>query len=175
MRWTTQSISVLIFCAFIPIPFIAALFNVTPSIRIPFSLSAFAESARAQSEMVVVTERTKEYHRPSCAQVRSGKGVIAMTRGQAQSRGFKAHAACDPANPASDAAQSGSEGSQDERQPPVYVYTAPGDSRYHRETCEKLPKETRKKVLLEEAGKKQWPCSVCRPPIRKRTPAIPRR
>ena len=139
-------------------------------------LLTVAAAAFAQPELVVVTERTKQYHRPSCPLVREGKiEVTAMTVGQAEARGFRAHPVCDSSNPANKQAQSASEpGSSSDRQAPVYVFTAAGDTRYHRETCAKLPKE-RKKVLLEEAGKKLWPCPVCRPPIRKRTPAVPKR
>lgn len=136
------------------------------------SASTFTQSL--QSELVIVIESTKQYHRPSCVFVRNApKDVIAMNAGQAESRGYKAHPACDPSNPANRAAPAPGNTSP-ERQPAVYVYTAAGDNRYHRETCAKLPKE-RKKVLLEEAGKKLWPCPTCRPPIRKRTPAVPPR
>lgn len=127
-----------------------------------------------QPELVIVIESTKQYHRPSCPLVRKApKDIIAMNVGQAASRGYKAHPACDPSNPASRAASAPGSTSP-ERQPPVYVYTAAGDNRYHRETCARLPKE-RKKMRLEDAGKKLWPCPTCRPPIRKRTPAVPPR
>ena len=124
---------------------------------------------RAQPELVIVTENPKQYHRASCALLRDRSQLMAMNRGQAEARGYKPHAACDPSNPAAPASPGDT---RDQPQPPVYVYTAEGDTRYHRESCAKLPKE-RKKVLLEEAGKKLWPCSVCRPPVRKRSPAIP--
>lgn len=139
-------------------------------------LFAFVPTSAAAQELVIVTESTKQYHRPACAVVREApKDIMAMTVGQAEARGYKAHRACDPANPANKVAQpapGSTAGSAP--QPPIFVYTAPGDTRYHRETCAKLSKD-RKRVSLEEAGKKHWPCAVCRPPIRKRTPAIPSR
>ena len=139
-------------------------------------LLASATASSFQGELVVVTESTKQYHRPSCPLVRDGKDVLAMSVGQAELRGYKAHPRCDPANanaasPAQTAARTAPGG---EQPAPVFVYTAAGDTRYHRETCQNLSKE-RKKVRLEAAGKKLWPCSVCRPPVRKRTPAVPRR
>ena len=131
---------------------------------------ALGAAARAQAELVIATENPKQYHRASCPLLRERSQVTAMNRGQAEARGYKPHPACDPSNPA---AQPVAGDAREPPQPPVYVYTAEGDTRYHRETCARLPKD-RKKVLLEEAGKKLWPCSVCRPPVRKRSPAIPK-
>ena len=135
----------------------------------------FSFTPSSQGRLVIVTESTKQYHRPSCPVVRDGrqKDIVAMTVGQAELRSYKAHPACESEESASDggAGQSGDAG---KNQPPVFVYTAPDDTRYHKETCTRLGKN-RKKVALEEAGKKLWPCSICRPPVRKRTPAIPRR
>ena len=48
----------------------------------------------------------------------------------------------------------------------VPVYVQEGDERYHKEGCEKLG-EAAKKVTLAEGAKGRWPCTVCRPPIRK--------
>ena len=136
-------------------------------------LLALTSPRAHQPEMVIVIESTRQYHRASCPLLRKGaKDIIAMTRGQAESRGYKDHPECDPQNPANNA--SGGNASPGEREPTVYVYTSAGDKRYHRETCAKLPKD-RKKVLLEEAGRKLWPGPTCRPPIRKRTPAVPPR
>jgi methylphosphotriester-DNA--protein-cysteine methyltransferase len=135
--------------------------------------SAFPLTAIPQGRLVIVTEGTKQYHRPSCPVVRDGKqkDIIAMNVGQAELRGYKAHPGCESAE--SEAQGGAAQSAGEEKQPPVFVYTAPGDTRYHKETCRRLGKE-RKKVALAEAGKKLWPCSVCRPPVRKRTPAIPR-
>jgi len=38
---------------------------------------------------------------------------------------------------------------------------------YHKKDCETLGKDA-KKVELEQAGRKYWPCPDCKPPIRKR-------
>jgi hypothetical protein len=129
----------------------------------------------AQGQLVIATENTKQYHRPSCSIIRDGKqkDIVAMNVGQAKLRGYKPHPAChsdDSANSTSPV--TGQSGGEQPR--PVFVYTAPNDTRYHKENCARLGKE-RKKVALEEAGRKLWPCSLCRPPVRKRAPAIPRR
>ena len=132
-------------------------------------------TATVQGQLVIVTESTKQYHRPACPILRDGKtkDIIAMNVGQAELRGFKPHPDCHSAEASS--AQLASDGTRSDRlRALVFVYTAAGDKRYHRENCARLAKE-RRKVSLEEAGKKLWPCSVCRPPIRQRTPAIPRR
>lgn len=132
------------------------------------ALLSLTVEATAQPPLVLVTEKTKQYHRPSCPAVRGGKDVIAMTAAQAEARKFTSHPGCDPAtgsdSPEEPATEGGASG---EGRSAVFVYTAPGDKRYHREDCAKLPAK-REKMLLEEAGKKWWPCSVCRPPIRKR-------
>ena len=105
----------------------------------------------AQSELVIVTQSTRQYHRPGCALVRAGKDVLAMQRGQAEQRGYKSHSECDP--------------SYVPPKPSVYV---DGEGKfYHREKCEKLGKAP-KRVLLDEAARKYWPCRTCKPPIRAR-------
>ena len=116
--------------------------------------------AQSSSEYVVVIPGSKEYHRPGCDLVRDPSKVIAMTRAQAEARGLKPHAACDPSK-----APSSKRGA-----PRVqYVFVSPGDQRYHRETCGKLAK-TRERITLDEAArKKYWPCTVCKPPVRKRS------
>lgn len=116
-------------------------------------------AATAQSELVIVKEGTKQYHRPGCEVIRDGKGVLAMTRAQAEGRDFKAHAECDPAvNPP---------GASGKPAAPVYVYVDGAGKHYHKEKCARLGKDARK-VSLQEAGRKHWPCTVCKPPIRKR-------
>lgn len=129
-------------------------------------LCAFAQSS---TEYVLVKPGSQEYHRPGCDVVRDPKNVVAMTRAEAESRGLKPHAACDPAKaPAakSDPARvSSAKGGAPKVQ---YVFVEPGDQRYHRETCPKLGK-TRQRIAVDAAaGKKYWPCPVCKPPIRKR-------
>lgn len=109
---------------------------------------------QGSTEYVLVKQGSKEYHRPGCEVVRDTKHVVAMTRGEAESRGLKPHAACDPANGSAKAAVQ-------------YVFVEPGDQRYHRETCSKLGK-ARQRITLDEAAKrKYWPCPVCKPPVRK--------
>src|SRR5918993_4336807 len=95
---------------------------------------ACSVALHAQPALVIVTEQPKLYHRPSCPVLRERdrSQMIAMTRGQAEARKYKPHDACDAANPASLPTQTSPE---TDRQPPVYVYTASGDTRYHRETC----------------------------------------
>ncbi len=107
------------------------------------------------TEYVLVKQGSKEYHRPGCEVVRDTTNIVAMTRAEAESRGLKPHAACDPANTR-------------EAKPAVqYVFVEPGGKLYHRETCSKLGRK-RERITLDAAGKKYWPCSVCKPPIRKR-------
>ena len=112
---------------------------------------------QGSGEYVLVKKGSNEYHRPGCDLVRDTKDVVAMTRGEAESRGQKPHAACDP-----------SKAQNDQNTPKTqYVFVANGDKRYHRESCAKLGKP-RQRITLEEAGRKYWPCPVCKPPIRKR-------
>lgn len=105
-------------------------------------------------ELVIVIEGTSEYHRPSCARIQGRSDVLAMQRGQAESRGFRAHGDCDPA-----------------KVPPppkaVMVTVDEGGKYYHRDKCEKLGTSPRR-VTLEDASKKHWPCPSCKPPIRAR-------
>jgi hypothetical protein len=114
---------------------------------------------QSSTEYVLVKPGSKEYHRPGCDVVRDPKSVVAMTRGEAESRGLKPHAACDPAR--SPSTKNGTFAVQ-------YVFVESGDKRYHRETCPKLGKARQRITLDAAAGKKYWPCPVCKPPIRKR-------
>lgn len=119
-------------------------------------LAFFAPAPRAvspQPELVVVLQSTRQYHRPGCPLVRAGKDVLAMPRGQAEQRGFKSHPECDPSYVP----------------PPPSVYIDAEGKFYHREKCEKLGRAP-KRVLLEEAARKHWPCRTCKPPIRARKP-----
>jgi hypothetical protein len=117
-------------------------------------------AAAAQSELVIAKEKTRLYHRAACPVVADLSGIIAMTRAQAEARGYKAHADCDPANP---------------NAPPVKAAPAPvtvyldGSKYYHRKDCAKLKDvKTIKTAALEEAGKALWPCPACKPPRRER-------
>jgi hypothetical protein len=119
-------------------------------------------SVLAQSELVIVKEGTSEYHRPGCDIIRDGVGVMAMTRAQAEARKLTAHPACDPANaPVVPAAA--------RTKPPaiVYVYVDDEGKHYHKAKCTRLGKKP-KKVTVDAAAKKHWPCPVCKPPIRQR-------
>jgi hypothetical protein len=109
----------------------------------------------AQQEYVIVKPGAKEYHRPGCPLIRSARDVVAMTRAQAEGKRLKPHAGCDPSK------------TGERPQPPVFVYVAAGDTHYPRESCAKLG-NPRQKVSLDAAGRKHWPCPVCKPPIRKR-------
>ena len=117
-------------------------------------LTSWAPAILPAQELVIVLEGTKEYHRPSCERIQGRSDVLAMQRGQAEARGFRAHADCDPA-----------------RVPPppkaVMVTVDASAKYYHREKCEKIGKSPRK-VTLDEAAKKHWPCRTCKPPIRPR-------
>jgi len=128
----------------------------------PALLFIIIAAASQQSELVIVKQSTGEYHRAGCADIKDGKGVLAMSRAQAEARGFKAHAACVNAPPPSSEVES-----KPPKPSPVYVFTDAGKY-YHRAGCTKLGASP-KKVLLDDAGRKLWPCPVCRPPIRKKT------
>jgi hypothetical protein len=125
--------------------------------------------ASVQSELVIHKEGSNQYHRPGCDVIRDGKDVLALTRAQAQSRGYKPHPECDP-----DQRKSGtsSDGSPVPAARPETVYVN-GTKYYHRQDCKKLtanPKAVRAESL-DTAGKTYWPCPDCRPPVRKRNPA----
>lgn len=121
------------------------------------ALALFCAWPQDAGEYVLVKKGSNEYHRPGCEGVRDTSNVVAMTRGDAESRGMKPHAACDPSKAQGDKSAA--------KTPDVFV--APGDKRYHRESCAKLGKP-RQRLALDEAGRKYWPCPVCKPPIRKR-------
>ena len=133
--------------------------------------ATFPSSLSSLQELVLQKEGTKEYHRPGCEVIRDGKGVLAMTRAQAESRGLKAHAQCDAARLPSAGGDAAGRGSA----APVFVFvdgsakSSGGESNqlYHRESCARLGKE-RRKLNVDEAAKRYWPCAKCRPPIRKR-------
>ena len=129
----------------------------------------FAASATAQSELVIYKDGGSVYHRPGCPALKDMTGVVAMTRGQAEGRGYKPHEECDPERQKPDAPQKPAA-------PPPPVYLSDGRY-YHRKDCTKLgrdPKRIRSESL-EVAGKTHWPCPVCRPPVRRKSaePAVP--
>jgi hypothetical protein len=110
----------------------------------------------AQDELVIAIAGSKEYHRPHCDLVRKGGELLALTVGQANGRGLKPHADCDPSKHPPPGAPA----------KPVHVFL--DDTKYyHREKCSKLGASP-KRVTLDEAAKKHWPCRTCKPPIRPR-------
>jgi hypothetical protein len=132
-----------------------------------------AAPVSAQSELVIVKDTAaKEYHRPGCPIVRDGKDVLAMTRAEAESRGFKSHRDCDPAVQAP-AAQSGAAPSTP-KPPPETVYLDRSTKYYHRKTCPKLG--THVEAVTVTAVGKRWACPTCKPPVPKRStdPLVPR-
>lgn len=130
------------------------------------AFALFVIASMPQVELVIVREGEKEYHRPGCALVRDGKGVVAMSRGEAEGKRLKPHADCDPSNPRN--AQSPAGGESGRPAPPINVFVD-GGTYYHREKCTKIKGEPRR-IALDEAAKKHWPCRVCKPPIRARKP-----
>jgi len=125
--------------------------------------------AVAQSELVIHKEGSNQYHRPGCEVIRDGKDVLALTRAQAEARGYKPHPDCDPEQ------RKSSTPPADSRAPaakPETVYLN-GTKYYHRKDCRKL--EANQKAVraesLDAAGKSYWPCPDCRPPVRRRNPA----
>jgi hypothetical protein len=115
------------------------------------------------SAMVVVIPGTREYHQPSCPLVaKAGSKVKVMKLADARAQGLTAHD-CEGAaveQPKKDANA-------------AIVYVQDGDKRYHKAGCPKLGAHT-SKLTLGEAGRKYWPCPVCKPPIRQReAPAKP--
>jgi hypothetical protein len=120
--------------------------------------------AKAQSEMVISVPGTPEYHRAGCARLRDVKEVLAMTVAQANGRGLKPHAECDPA-------QSPQEPGQGKAGTPAklpMVLIDVGGKYYHRDKCAKLSGKTKRVTVTEAAKLKHWPCPTCKPPIRPR-------
>jgi hypothetical protein len=117
-----------------------------------------AAQGSSSSALVVDIPADNLYHQPSCPLVRkAGSRVKVMKESEAVRRGLKPH----------DCASADEEGATaaEKNQQPVYVQA--GDNRYHKAGCEKL-KGGGTKLTLDEAGKKYWPCPVCKPPIRQR-------
>lgn len=117
------------------------------------------------SELVLIKTGTKQYHRASCPLVRGAntKGVTAMTLGQAEARGYTEHPDCDPENPNAPAPKAPA--------PEAVTVFVDGSKYYHDEkTCSRIKDAGAvKAVSLEVAGKKEWPCPECRPPVRRKS------
>jgi hypothetical protein len=146
--------------------------------RVAASLVLLDAAAAAQSELVIHKEGTNLYHRPGCPVVRDGIGVLALTRAQAEARGYKPHPDCDPDNPSARSAPAVPRPvpAPAPAPPPAVTVYLDGSKYYHRKSCAKIA--TAKDVAsksLEVAGKSYWPCPVCRPPVRRKSsePAVP--
>jgi hypothetical protein len=131
-----------------------------------------------QSELVIYKEGTKFYHRPGCRVIRDSEGVVAMTRAQAESRGFKPHPDCDrPEVTETDPAAVQKTPRGNEVPTPAVTVYLDGSKYYHRKDCPRLKNagESVQAQSLEVAGKRYWPCPDCRPPIRRKSagPAVP--
>jgi len=152
---------------------LALLLRAAPAAAIALGLGVTQALARAQSELVIYKEGTSFYHRPACDVIRDMKGVVAMTRAQAESRGYKPHPDCDPAVAKPDASAPAAASAPANPQPQmVYV---DGGKYYHRKDCRRLgagPKPARAESL-DVAGRSLWPCPECRPPKRPRQGTSP--
>ena len=121
------------------------------------SVVTLAQTSPA-TDLVVMIVGSKQYHQPSCPLVaRAGSQVRVMKLVEAKRRGLTAHDC--PSTPASAAAPDPNK---------IRVFSQPNDNKYHTATCPKLG-SNRTSMTLEEAGKRLWPCPVCKPPIRQRT------
>ncbi|HEX4932416.1 MAG TPA: hypothetical protein VFV33_04500 [Gemmatimonadaceae bacterium] len=115
-----------------------------------------------QDELVLVRPSDPLFHWPGCPRVTDTRDVLAMTKAQAAGRGKKPHDECDPANPPQ---------TPDDRKraaalaTPVFVDTT--SRYYHREKCRLLGNGARR-LSLDEAARKHFPCRTCKPPVRPR-------
>jgi hypothetical protein len=119
------------------------------------------EALRAQSagDLVVSIPGDKEFHQPGCPLVvKAGSNVKLMKRSEAVRRKLTAHPGCRAAESPAAALDPNT----------AKVYTQPGDNKYHTATCPKLGAQ-KTAVTLDDAGRKWWPCPVCKPPVRQRT------
>ena len=138
-------------------------------------LAAGSAGSGSQSELVIYKEGTKLYHWPGCPVVAGSSDVLALSRAQAEGRGYKAHPECDPSNPAAPPKSRAATGRPAGPAPSEVVYL--GDAKYyHRKDCTRLKGVANpKSVTLAMAAKSHWPCPACKAPILKRSnePAIP--
>jgi hypothetical protein len=124
------------------------------------SPGAAGDSKGSASSLVVVIPGDKQFHQPACPLVaKAGSRVKIMKRAEAEARGLTAHD-CEKY------AENGGKPSAAEANA-VAVFVQPGDRRYHKAGCPRLGSHATK-MTLEEAGRKYWPCPVCKPPIRQR-------
>lgn len=129
----------------------------------------------SQGELVIYKAGTNLYHRPGCPVLRDGEGLLALTRGQAEARGYKPHPDCDPSQQAAATARGGAPGAASK--PASITVYVDGSKYYHRKDCSKLAagKRAVEAQSLETAGKTYWPCPTCKPPVRRKgvEPAVP--
>jgi hypothetical protein len=121
---------------------------------------AWAAGGQGSSSSALVVDIPSDnlYHQPSCPLVRkAGRQVKVMKESEAIRRGMKPHDCAAAADDQEDSAAATNQQT---------VYVQPGDNRYHKAGCEKL-KAGATKMTLDEAGRKYWPCPVCKPPVRK--------
>jgi len=122
-------------------------------------LMSAAVAAQDASSLVVIIAGDRTFHQPGCVLVaKAGANVTVAKRVDVLRRGLKPHD-CGPDASAGPVADPNA----------VKVTTQPSDNKYHRATCAKLG-PTRSTLTLEDAGRKLWPCPVCKPPIRQRKP-----
>jgi hypothetical protein len=121
--------------------------------------SSVALRAQSASDLVVSIPGDKEFHQPGCPLVaKAGSSVKVMKRSEAVRRKLTPHAGCRAAEAPGAALDPNT----------AKVYTQPGDNKYHTATCPKLGAQ-KVAVALDEAGRKWWPCPICKPPVRQRT------
>lgn len=129
----------------------------TPPATTAAPAQAPAASTGNRNEYVVIVPGSKEYHRPGCELVRGAKAPTVLMKFQAEDRGLKAHADCDPANMQPDGTP---------KPKPVFVYVQKDDNKYHKAGCTLLKKDASRVLLDKDAVRGRWPCTVCRPPLR---------
>ena len=118
-----------------------------------------AQDVAKANDLVVSIPGDKEFHQPGCPLVaKAGSKVKVMRRSEALRRKLTPHAGCEAAQGSGVALDPNA----------VKVYTQPGDNKYHTATCSKLGAQ-KVAITLDEAGRKLWPCPVCKPPVRQRT------
>lgn len=128
-----------------------------------FLLAILQPTPESGSTLVVVFTGggAREYHTPACPLVQGVRDVAVMRKAEAEARRLTPHDACH-------------KGPAPKPDPnAVRVFVASGDKYYHRAGCRRLPARNTR-VTLDRAGRRHWPCPVCKPPIRKRNLAIGR-
>jgi hypothetical protein len=127
---------------------------------IPLVLIAVLQAppdAGATLVVVLTKSDAREYHTPACPLIRGVSDVAVMRKTEAEQRHYTPPRACHsdpPPKPAPIAVQ---------------VFVAKSDKYYHRDSCRRK-KPDAQPMKLDDAGRRYWPCPVCRPPVRKRAP-----